>query len=95
VFKLLTKKAEEKSHVKFREESAKCLEQRQQDQPDEAALGRGFGHFVPVHERGHWKPFEFLRVTLLEELLISHKTTVSKTHFGILACFKCKLDLPG
>lgn len=30
-----------------------CLKHRDQDELDEADLGCGFGHFVPVHEWGH------------------------------------------
>ena len=40
-------------------------EERQENKADEVGLRRRFGHFVSIHERSHWKPFEFLCVTLL------------------------------
>ena len=40
------------------------FEHGDQDKLDEPNLGRGFGHFVPVHERGHGKAFRLLAVAL-------------------------------
>lgn len=40
------------------------FEHRDQDKLDEPNLGRGFGHFVPVHERGHRKALGLLAVAL-------------------------------
>lgn len=47
-------------------------EERQENKPDEVGLRGRFGHFVPVHERGHWESFEFLCVAL-------NNTTEKKT----------------
>lgn len=41
-----------------------CFKHGDQDKLDEPDLGRGFGHFVPVHERGHGKAFRLLAVAL-------------------------------
>lgn len=51
-------------------------EERQENKPDEVGLRGRFGHFVSVHERGHWKPFEFLCVAL-------HSTTNKEGKFII------------
>ena len=41
-----------------------CLKHWDEDELDEPDLGCGFGHFVPVHERGHGKAFQLLTVAL-------------------------------
>lgn len=53
------------------EELGELGEERQEDKPDEVGLRGRFGYFVSVHERSHWKPFEFLRVAL-------HNATTTK-----------------
>lgn len=58
-----------KTHMKFGQELPESLEQRQQDESDETALGRRLRDLVPVHERGDGQSLLFLRVALLEELL--------------------------
>ena len=40
------------------------MKRGEQDEANEASLGRGLGHLVPVHERGDREAFQLLHVTL-------------------------------
>lgn len=49
------------------EQLGELSEEREEDIGDEVGLGRGLGHLVPVHEGGHWKTLQLLRIALQEE----------------------------
>lgn len=58
------RKAAARRYLQTGEQLDELSEEWQEDESDEAGLTGWFGHFVSVHERGHWKTFEFLCVAL-------------------------------
>ena len=52
------------THLDWWEQLAERLKQGQQDELDEAHLGRLLVHLVSVHERRHRKSLQLLKVTL-------------------------------
>ena len=61
---ILTVKPAVMFYLQTGEELGELGEERQEDKSDEVGLRGRFGHFVSVHERSHWEPFEFLCVAL-------------------------------